>query len=271
MIAKITRGSRSGDIAAYLHGAGKANEHKYIDGQGVEREGGIVIGGNLGREGDTIGRGWAQDLRAASSTRPDIKKPVWQMSLRSAPGDRSLSDREWASAGQSVAERMGYAEHPWVMVRHGDDHVHIVVSRVSERGEVWHARQDFREAQRAATSIEKEYGLSQAPRQRESVRRKPAQERAEWRSKASELAERRTNVAPSRDTRNRVEQARDQSRSDVPPRDQSKGETMTPGDATKPRRPAAENTPPQRDTAARLAAAQRQAATDRSRDNEQER
>ena len=168
MIAKITRGARSGDIAAYLHGPGKANEHRY------DREsGGAVIGGNLGREGDRDGKRWAQDLRAAASMREDIKNPIWHTSLRSAPGDRRLSDAEWADAGQQMAEKMGYAEHPWVMVRHGDDHVHIVTSRVSETGDVWHARQDYRQAQRAATDIEKEYGLSQAPR----IRENPAQRR----------------------------------------------------------------------------------------------
>jgi hypothetical protein len=52
------------------------------------------------------------------------------------------------------------------MVRHGEDHVHIVTSRVSETGEVWHARQDFRNAQRAATQLEKDYGLQQAPREK---------------------------------------------------------------------------------------------------------
>jgi hypothetical protein len=173
VIAKITRGARSGDIAAYLHGPGKANEHRY------DREsGGAVIGGNLGREGDRDGKRWAQDLRAAASTREDIKNPIWHTSLRSAPGDRKLSDAEWADAGQQMAEKMGYSEHPWVMVRHGDDHVHIVTSRVSETGDVWHARQDYRQAQRAATDIEKEYGLTQAPRVRENPtqRRTPKSE-----------------------------------------------------------------------------------------------
>jgi hypothetical protein len=165
VIAKITRGSRAGDIAAYLHGPGKANEHQYMQ-SSARMRGGIVIGGNLGREGETDGTRWAQDLRAAARTREDITKPIWQVSLRTAPGDRKLSDQEWADAGQQFAEAMGYVDHPWVMVRHGDDHVHIVTSRVSETGEVWHARQDFRNAQRAATQLEKAYNLHQAPRQR---------------------------------------------------------------------------------------------------------
>jgi hypothetical protein len=165
MIAKITRGERAGDIAAYLHGPGKANEHEYTVGN-VRHSGGVVIGGNLGREGHTGGAAWASDLREAAGTRPDIGKPIWQVSLRTAPGDRRLSDEQWRDAGTIMAERMGYEEHPWVMVRHGEDHVHIVVSRVSDTGQVWHARQDFRAAQNAATALEKHFGLIQAPRQK---------------------------------------------------------------------------------------------------------
>ena len=126
MIAKITRGERAGDIAAYLHGPGKANEHTYMIGN-VRRSGGVVIGGNLGRDGHTDGASWAADLREAAGTRPEIGKPIWQVSLRTAPRDRTLSDGQWRDAATIMAERMGYQEHPWVMVRHGDDHVHIVV------------------------------------------------------------------------------------------------------------------------------------------------
>lgn len=192
MIAKITRGSRVGDIAAYLHGPGKANEHEYRDGSERVR-GGQVIGGNLGRDGDRTGARWAQDLRAAQATRPEIKNAIWQTSLRSAPGDRRLSDAEWADAGQTFAEQMGFAEHPWVMVRHGEDHVHIVTSRVSETGEVWHARQDFRQAQTAAKQLELDYGLREAPRQRAATRtRTPtAVERDGYRGKQTALTQQR--------------------------------------------------------------------------------
>jgi hypothetical protein len=192
VIAKITRGSRAGDIAAYLHGPGKANEHRYTKDHAGQR-GGMVIGGNLGREGETDGTRWAQDLRAAARTREDIGKPIWQVSLRTAPGDRKLSDQEWADAGQQFAEAMGYSEHPWVMVRHGDDHVHIVTSRVSETGEVWHARQDFRNAQRAATQLEKAYNLHQAPRQRAPQRERTPKtlENEQYRSKEKTLTAQR--------------------------------------------------------------------------------
>lgn len=168
MIAKITRGSRSGDLAAYLHGPGEANEHEYDS-----QEGGAAIGGNLAREGDRDGAGWAADLRAAAKERPDIKNPIWPASLRSAPGDCTLSAAEWANAGSKFADKMWFANRPWVMVRYGEDHVHIAASRISETSEVRHGRNDFRQTQSAAQDIERDYGLQQAPRRREGRAKQP--------------------------------------------------------------------------------------------------
>lgn len=190
MIAKITRGSNPGDIGAYLHGPGKANEHVY-EVAGSKRSGGVVMASNIGMEGHTDPAQWAGELRKAMHTRPEIKNPVWHASLRNTAQDRTLSDATWADMGQSFAEDMGYAEHPWVMVRHGDDHVHIVVSRVSDTGEVWHARNDRRAAQSACTRLEQDHGLVQAPRRREGPKQAVTAERAGSRTKARVLGSHR--------------------------------------------------------------------------------
>ncbi len=124
MIAKISRGASVRGLANYLHGPGKANEHVY---EGVP--GGRVIGGTLGAEGALDGSRWATDMATVMGQRPDVEKPVWHMSLRLPAKDRTLSDAEWRDVAQEMGERMGWAENPWVMVRHGQDHVHVVVSR----------------------------------------------------------------------------------------------------------------------------------------------
>lgn len=191
MIAKITRGTQVGNIAAYLHGPGKANEHIYTDGTGRRRLGGVVIGSNIGAEGVTDAAEWAPELRAARNTRPDITKPIWQCSLRNTVNDRTLSDAEWADAAQTFAEEMGFEDRPWVAVRHGADHIHIVVSRVSEEGEVWHARNDRRQAQTACTKLERLYGLEAAPRRRVQERQSAKAVRAKQRGKVASLAEAR--------------------------------------------------------------------------------
>ncbi|PMQ18525.1 relaxase/mobilization nuclease domain-containing protein [Glutamicibacter arilaitensis] len=190
MIAKITRGKNPGDIGAYLHGPGKANEHTYTA-AGRRVSGGVVVGSNIGAEGQTDPRWWAAELRKAVNTRPEIKNPVWHTSLRNTKGDRTLSNEQWADIGQSFAEDMGYAEHPWVMVRHGDDHVHIVVSRVDDLGQIWHARNDRRAAQTACTKLEKIYGLEAAPRRREQAKQPVLVEREHARFKAQLVADRR--------------------------------------------------------------------------------
>ncbi|MGP5383980.1 relaxase/mobilization nuclease domain-containing protein [Glutamicibacter arilaitensis] len=162
MIANIGRGSNHAGLATYLHGPGKANEHKYGP---DDRPGGVVISSNIGREGDTSGA-WAGDLRRAAKTREDIKKPVLHVSLRNTKNDRTLSDAEWSDIAQDFAERMGYEDKPWVAVRHGDDHIHIAASRVDMDGNVWHGRNDFRQAQRVVRELETEYNLEAAPRQK---------------------------------------------------------------------------------------------------------
>src|SRR5699024_1770471 len=176
-------GTRVGDIAAYLHGPGKADEHQYVK-DGQRHSGGVVIASTIGAEGATDPAEWAADLRHTQQTRPDITKPIWQTSLRAAPGDRKMDDREWADAASRFMDEMDVGNRPWVAVRHGDDHIHIVLSRVSDDGEVWHGRNDRRAAQRACTVLEKAHGLSQAPRRKVQPKRAVTTQRETWREAA---------------------------------------------------------------------------------------
>ena len=105
--------------------------------------------------------------------------------------DWLLSDAEWAEAGQSFAEEMGFAEHPWVMVRHGADHVHVVVSRVSDEGEVWHGRNDRRAAQSACTQLEDRFGLEKAPRRSTTPKKTVVAERENHQQQAVVMGYRR--------------------------------------------------------------------------------
>lgn len=150
-----------------------------------------MVGSNIGAEGQTDPRWWASELRKVLNTRPEIENPAWHAFLLNTKGDRTLSNDQWADIGQSFAEDMGYAEHPWVMVRHGDDHVHLVVSRLSDVGEVWHGRNDRRAAQSACTKLEREHGLEQAPRRREGAKLAVTVEREEARGKAHALGSHR--------------------------------------------------------------------------------
>jgi len=158
VIAAISRGSDVAGLGRYLHGPGRANEHVYEG-----RSGGAVIGGNLGADGDRGPVGWTSSMRVAMDARPDVTRAVWHMSLRTAPGDPVLSDAVWRDVAQGMGESMGWADRPWVVIRHAEDHVHVVVSRVGFDGSLWAGRHDFRTAQQARVAIEAELGLAAAP------------------------------------------------------------------------------------------------------------
>ena len=156
MIASITRGKDAGALGVYLHGPGRHNEHAYNN-----RVHGMVIAGSVAVTDPTKPGQWVANMRRAYKGRDDVARPVWQCSLRTAPEDRRLSDTEWADAAQTFAERLGFAEHPWVAVRHADDHIHLAVSRVAHDGRVWQGQHDYRHAQTARRELEATYGLAQ--------------------------------------------------------------------------------------------------------------
>jgi Relaxase/Mobilisation nuclease domain len=161
VIASITRGKDAGALGVYLHGPGRHNEHAYNP-----RVHGMVIAGSVAVTDPTRPGQWVANMRRAYKGRDDVSRPVWQCSLRTAPGDHRLSDAEWADAAQTFAEHLGFAEHPWVAVRHADDHIHLAVSRVAHDGRVWQGQHDYRHAQNARRDLEVTYGLEQTATRR---------------------------------------------------------------------------------------------------------
>jgi hypothetical protein len=104
-------------------------------------------------------------MALAKHARP--AKHVWHTSVRADPGDRILSDEEWADIARRIVAATGIDPGEgesgcrWVAVRHADDHIHIVATLVTEDG---HRPDDFRSGARAqaeARLIEKELGLHQ--------------------------------------------------------------------------------------------------------------
>ena len=99
MIGKVVRGSHAGELLRYLYGPGRANEH--IDPH-------LVAGfGDPAELEPVCRRDGTPDLRRlagllaqplAALGRPGYDKPVWHCSVRAAPGDRVLSDIEWAGS-----------------------------------------------------------------------------------------------------------------------------------------------------------------------------
>lgn len=165
MVPDIGRGSRTHGLLVYLYGPGKREEH--TDAHLVGSWDGFAP--DPGRDTDphvTLARLTAAlDLRVKQAGDRTPAKHVWHCSVRTAPGDRRFSDKEWNAIAQRIVHATGIApnEDPdgcrWIAVRHAEDHIHIVATLV--RGDLRHPRlnYDFNKAQAECRRIEKEMGL----------------------------------------------------------------------------------------------------------------
>ncbi len=176
MITKVVHGWRVGGLIAYLMGPGRAQEH-------VRPR---VIASWDGRDA-----GWQPrasgpspyDLELGPLIRavrapavaaglpegdPDGKRGyVWHLSVRTAAGDRVLSDTEWAAVvrelldGAGVAERGDVGGPRWVAIRHADDHVHVAVVLVrQDTGRRFWPSRDYPRLRAAARRVEARLGLT---------------------------------------------------------------------------------------------------------------
>ncbi|MFB6842226.1 relaxase/mobilization nuclease domain-containing protein [Streptomyces sp. NPDC056361] len=96
------------------------------------------------------------------------KKPklhVYHVAVRNDEKDRILSDEEWAEIAREMMHASGIAEHDddeacrWVAVRHADDHIHLVATKVREDGRQPNLRGDIFKMQAAARLFEEQLGL----------------------------------------------------------------------------------------------------------------
>ncbi|MFE2141916.1 relaxase/mobilization nuclease domain-containing protein [Streptomyces sp. NPDC059456] len=169
MIAKIGKaGANTRGVLRYLYDTVRAKDH--TDPHLVASFDGFAP--DPGRDPDATLAHLATvlDLRVkqAGDRAPD--KHVWHCSVRAAPEDRILSDEEWAVIARRILNATGIAPAGdpdacrWVAVRHAEDHIHIVATKV--RGDLREPRSwnDYPRADKECAAIEKEYGLRQVVR-----------------------------------------------------------------------------------------------------------
>jgi len=186
MIGKVVRGSHAGGLLRYLYGPGRANEH--IDphlvagfGDPAELEPERRLGGtpDLRRLAGLL----AQPLAALG--RPGYDQPVWHCPVRAAPGDRVLSDIEWAGVAAEIMHRTGLAPRGdesgvrWVAVRHADDHIHIVATLARQDGTRPRFWNDFYRVREACRAAEKQLGLRATPPADRTAARRPGRAETE--------------------------------------------------------------------------------------------
>ncbi len=187
MIAKCTKGRSVHGALAYDVGPGRAEEHRNPH----------QVAGNV------AGRSWRERAYAmdehARSARPDAARPVHRTALRLADDDRQLTDKEWRQIAERYVKEMGFQDCPWTAMRHGQEHMHITVSRVQWDGRLASDAHDFRRSHQAARSIERAHGLVDA-----SERSNPARPQVQSGERAR--AERTGQVAPRDTLRERLDQ-----------------------------------------------------------------
>jgi hypothetical protein len=169
VIGKITapRGERVEGLIYYLFGPGRREEHT----------------------DPHVVAGWRHPAELEPPLRPDGRRdfrrllgllnqphaamgtwgparPVWHCSMRAAPGDKMLSDDEWARIAFDVMHRTGLAPYGqeddavrWVAIRHGDDHIHIVAMLARQDGRRPCVRNDRYRVREACLAAEQRYGL----------------------------------------------------------------------------------------------------------------
>ena len=179
MIAKVMRGRKVGGLLRYLYGAGKANEHidPHLVASWDEDPAGLepAMGGD-GRAETRHLAGLLEQPVAAAIRSP--QRPVWHCAVRTAATDRRLTDTEWRDVARDIMTRTGLAPDGddgacrWVAVRHGDDHIHLVVTLARQDGKPARTSNDFYRLGEACRAAEQRLGLTgTAARDRTAARR----------------------------------------------------------------------------------------------------
>jgi len=166
MIARVTKGDSVNGLSAYLWGQGRRNEHDdphlvaAWDEHLSELEPELLPTGKhaVGRLGSLMRQPVDADPFAP-------EKFVYHLSLRTAPEDRVLSDAEWSEAARECLAETGLARPGddgacrWFAMRHGEDHIHVVVTLARQDGGRVDLFNDYRKLRAACHRIEERFEL----------------------------------------------------------------------------------------------------------------
>jgi len=174
VIGRGVPGVKVAGLVRYLYGPGRHNEH--VDQRlvacwsGAEPQ--VLAAVEPEWIGDSVGagereyRGLVAELEApvAYAGRMDAN-PVWHCPLRTAPGDRVLTDAEWADVAAALMDRTGIAPRGddggcrWVAVRHDEESIHVVAVLARQDGGRAHVFRDYPQVRATCLAAEARYGL----------------------------------------------------------------------------------------------------------------
>ncbi|MDH6538026.1 mobilization protein [Streptomyces sp. SPB4] len=199
MVPDISTGGRTYGLLAYLYGPGRRDEHTdpHLVASWLPE-----LASDPGRDPGATLKQLTDRLDLPVLALPKDRRPVrhvWHCPVRTAPGDRQLTDAEWAQVARRIIHATGIAEEGdshacrWIAVRHAEDHIHLVATLVREDGRRPRRHQDGIRAQAECRRIEAEFGLQVLnPGDRTAAQRPTSAERSK--------AERTGRSEPSRET-----------------------------------------------------------------------
>ncbi|MET9808074.1 relaxase/mobilization nuclease domain-containing protein [Streptomyces halstedii] len=168
MVPDVSTGSDTRGLIAYLFGPGRRDEHTDPH---IVAAWDMAGAPDPGRDPEATYSQLAKRLDAHVDLRTRElggKKPsqhVWHCPVRTAPGDRYLTDADWAEVARRVVHATGIAPEGderacrWIAVRHADDHIHIMATTVRADGRRPRTHRDGQRAQAECRRFEAEFGL----------------------------------------------------------------------------------------------------------------
>lgn len=158
MVAKISLGSSL--YGAIVYNGEKINKEKgrVLDTNKIYNDGSGNI--DIHRAFEDFKRWMPQHTRA--------EKTMIHISLNPHPDD-CLSEMQYTQLAHEYMEKMGFAEMPYIIVKHEDidrHHIHIVALRVRPDGSCISDKNNFYRSKEITRELEKKYGLHTAERQK---------------------------------------------------------------------------------------------------------
>ena len=158
MVAKIYLGSSL--YGAIVYNGEKINKEKgrVLDTNKIYNDGSGNI--DIHRAFKDFKRWMPQHTRA--------EKTMMHISLNPHPDDH-LSEMQYTQLAHEYMEKMGFAEMPYIIVKHEDidrHHIHIVALRVRPDGSCISDKNNFYRSKEITRELEKTYGLHTAERQK---------------------------------------------------------------------------------------------------------
>jgi hypothetical protein len=220
VIAKAIPGRQVGGLIRYLYGPGKDqvnNPHEnprvvggWAPTETLEPPVRVAAGGAEVRDFRPLVNALEAPVLALHAA-PD--QPVYHVPIRMHAEDRNLSDQEWGRIAQGAVDKLGMGGPGgcrWVAIRHGNEHVHLVVTLGREDGRRQDMFRDRIKLREYCRATEDRLGLTptgKADRTANPAPTKAEMQKAVRTAKASRADQRAVPATISAELRRRVQAA----------------------------------------------------------------